>query len=42
MIEEEEKEVRGAVDVVEVHGVRYPEGMIQSDFADTPELEDEK
>ena len=30
------------MDGVDVHGVGYPEGMIQSDFADTPELEDEK
>ncbi len=36
--EEEEKEIRKAVEDAEVHGARYPEHMMGSLFADTPEL----
>lgn len=35
---EEEKEIRGLVEGAEVHGTRYPEAMMASLFADTPEL----
>ena len=36
--EEEEKEIRKAVEAAEVHGDRYPEAMQVTVFADTPEL----
>ena len=35
---EEEQEIRKVVDEAEVHGERYPEGMMGRLFADTPEL----
>ncbi|KAF7855396.1 hypothetical protein EAF04_010139 [Stromatinia cepivora] len=35
---EEEREIRTAIEKVEVGGARYPEGMNSSLFADTPEL----
>lgn len=35
---EEEKEIREAVEAAEVHGTRYPEQMMGSLFADSPEL----
>ena len=42
LTEEKEKEVKRAVDWVEVYGVGYPGGMMQRHFADTSELENEK
>ena len=38
LTEEEEREIRKVVDEAEVHGERYPEGMMGRLFADTPEL----
>ena len=35
---EEEQEIRKVVDGAEVHGTRYPEGLMSRLFADTPEL----
>ena len=34
----EEKEIRALVEKAEVHGARYPEGMLGFLFADTPPL----
>jgi aryl-alcohol dehydrogenase-like predicted oxidoreductase len=40
LTEGEEKEIRGLVEAAEVHGQRYPEVMVGSLFADTPELKE--
>jgi aryl-alcohol dehydrogenase-like predicted oxidoreductase len=36
--EEENKEIRAAVEETEITGTRYPGGLMQTLFADTPEL----
>jgi aryl-alcohol dehydrogenase-like predicted oxidoreductase len=38
LTDEEEKEIRKAVETAEVHGGRYPEGMAGYLYADTPPL----
>jgi len=38
LTKDEEKQIRGLVENAEVHGLRYPEGMMSYLFADTPAL----
>jgi aryl-alcohol dehydrogenase-like predicted oxidoreductase len=38
LTDEEEKEIREAVETAEVHGGRYPEAMAGRLYADTPPL----